>query len=81
MADIINNGDPRVVAPIVVVIAAVTAGSITFLILYYNRKHLRDQVKYEPFRGPNALVQNGDVHPERLAQLERVRQLTAVTLL
>jgi hypothetical protein len=66
------NVDPRVMAPIVIVIAAVAAGAITFLILFYNRKQRQEQVKYKPFRGPNALVQNGDVHPERLAQLERV---------
>lgn len=66
------NADPRTIVPIVIVIAAVTAGAITFLILFYNRKQRQDQVKYKPFRGPNALVQNGDVNPERLAQLEQV---------
>jgi hypothetical protein len=70
--EILANVDPRVMAPIVIVIAAVAAGAITFLILFYNRKQRQEQAKYKPFRGPNALVQNGDVHPERLAQLEKI---------
>eukprot|EP00029_Vermamoeba_vermiformis_P000504 TRINITY_DN1058_c0_g1_i1.p1 TRINITY_DN1058_c0_g1~~TRINITY_DN1058_c0_g1_i1.p1 ORF type:complete len:740 (+),score=123.97 TRINITY_DN1058_c0_g1_i1:166-2385(+) len=72
VVEIIADADPRIMAPTVIVIAAVTAGAITFLILYYNRKQKQEQIKYKPFRGPNALVPNGDVHPERLAQLERI---------